>query len=371
MQNSDRRRAAIVKRLESLDMSTKKELEDILTLATLICETPIALITLLDDTRQHFLSRVGLDTTHTDVKDAFCRYTVLQSEITEVPDSLVDERFKDNPLVVGDPHIRFYAGSPLTTKEGVSLGSLCVIDRTPRQLDLKQKSMLEILARQVSTILDLELSLRMLREETSKLQDSEVKLKSIFQSSPHSHIFVDRDFTVLAFNYSAARMTEELNNKTIHEGDLIFNCLNPEAVDVIRKNVLTALDGQSINLELQMDYSEVRREWWSVDFNPVRNIKNEIIGVSIDAANITTSVKAKQEVLSQNTVLKEIAFAQSHNIRRPVANLQGLLPLLIDQAEIDFRLHHQFMCQEVDALDSQIQLIVKMTNELTIKELAV
>ena len=103
-----------------------------------MCDTPIALISLVDDRRQWFKSRVGLDVSETP-RDIFCTYTITGEQIFEVPDALQDPRFRDNPLVQGDPHIRFYAGTPLTSPDGHNLGTLCVIDRKPRRLSSEQR----------------------------------------------------------------------------------------------------------------------------------------------------------------------------------------------------------------------------------------
>ena len=118
MQESERRRAAIVKRLLSLNLSTKKELHDIIKLTAVICQTPTVLISLLDSEKQHLDVRIGLEQDSTPLEDAFCRYTILQDEVMEVTDSWLDERFSNNRLVTAGPLIRFYAGSPLKTQSG-------------------------------------------------------------------------------------------------------------------------------------------------------------------------------------------------------------------------------------------------------------
>jgi len=100
--------------------------------AASLCEAPIALVSLVEQTRQTFLARTGLAATETPRETSFCAFAMLGSDIMVVPDATRDPRFADNALVTGDPHIRFYAGAPLVSDEGVPLGSLCVIDRTPR-----------------------------------------------------------------------------------------------------------------------------------------------------------------------------------------------------------------------------------------------
>ena len=144
-----------LKQHEILDTLPEREFDDLTYLASFICGTPIALITLLDDKRQWFKSRQGTEQKETSRDISFCSHAILQNDVMMVPDSLKDPRFKDNPMVVGDPHIRFYAGAPITTAEGYNLGTLCVLDNTPRGLNRSQVMALEALARQVVSQLEL------------------------------------------------------------------------------------------------------------------------------------------------------------------------------------------------------------------------
>jgi GAF domain-containing protein len=115
-------------------------------MAAELCRVPIAAINLVDRDRQWSKAAVGQDKDQ-DIRDiSFCAHAILGTELMVVPDAQKDQRFGDNPLVVGDPHIRFYAGAPLITSEGFALGSLCVVDRVPRQLTDEQAALLRLLA---------------------------------------------------------------------------------------------------------------------------------------------------------------------------------------------------------------------------------
>ena len=127
-------RLAALRSFHILDTAPEQSFDDITLLASQICGTPISAISLVDEQRQWFKSIVGLDTRETHRDAAFCAHTILDpSQMLVVPDAAQDVRFADNVLVVGDPRIRFYAGMPLVTFSGDALGSLCVIDRTPRE----------------------------------------------------------------------------------------------------------------------------------------------------------------------------------------------------------------------------------------------
>ena len=138
-----------------LDTIPEEVFDDLTELAARICEAPIALITLVDEDRQWFKSKVGISDNETSRDISFCAHAILQSDLFIVPDATKDQRFAHNPLVTSDPKIRFYAGAPLITPDGHALGTLCVIDKVPRELRPDQKTGLRVLARHVMTQLEL------------------------------------------------------------------------------------------------------------------------------------------------------------------------------------------------------------------------
>ncbi|MGD0743918.1 MAG: GAF domain-containing protein [Verrucomicrobiota bacterium] len=138
-----------------LDTKAEHTYDDIAILAAQICEVPIAMISLVDEARQWFKAKVGLTQHQTPRDVAFCAHAILQHEPFVIRDAEKDRRFADNALVTGGPHVRFYAGFPLVNPEGLALGTLCVIDRKPRQLSAKQEKAMQALARQVMALLEL------------------------------------------------------------------------------------------------------------------------------------------------------------------------------------------------------------------------
>ena len=153
--SNEAERLAALRRYKILDTDPEQAFDDLALLASQICETPIALITLVDAERQWFKARVGTSVAETSRSVSFCSRAIKQAGLFVVPDALADGEFRDNPLVTGDPHIRFYAGAPLVTHDGHALGTLCVVDSVPRTLTREQTDALQALKRQAEAQIEL------------------------------------------------------------------------------------------------------------------------------------------------------------------------------------------------------------------------
>ena len=142
-----------------LDTPIEPAFDDITRLASYICQTPISVINLIDDGRQWFKSEIGLGVRETPIDSSLCAHAILEQSFMEIPDTTLDRRFANNPLVLGIPHLRFYAGALLRTPDGLPLGTVCVLDHQPRLLTQDQRDMLAALARQVMSQMELRRSL--------------------------------------------------------------------------------------------------------------------------------------------------------------------------------------------------------------------
>lgn len=164
--------------LDLLDTPAEAQFDDITALAASICEAPMALISLVDLDRQWFKSRVGVDAPQTPRSQSVCAYTMMGDSVLEIPDTRLDPRTVDNPLVEDvTVSMKFYAGAPLVTSDGVPLGALCVLDRKPRQLTDMQRNALAVLGRQVMTQIELRMALKGQRRALDEAQSVAQELR--------------------------------------------------------------------------------------------------------------------------------------------------------------------------------------------------
>ncbi len=169
--SDDQRRLKELHRYEVLDTSYEAEFNDVAQLAATICKTPIALISLIDAKRQWFKAKVGIDLNEFPRDISFCGHTIIaDTEVFEITDTAEDERFLDNPLVIGEPYIRYYAGVPLINQNGYKMGTISVLDTKPGEINAEQIFTLQTLARQVVKLLDQNLMNKQLESQRIKLQ---------------------------------------------------------------------------------------------------------------------------------------------------------------------------------------------------------
>ena len=173
---NEAKRIKVLWEYDVLDTVPEEVFDELADLAGLICGAPVALISLVDENRQWFKSRIGMTAQETSRDVSMCAHAILQEGLFIIADATKDKRFKDNPLVLRGPKIRFYAGAPLVTPDGHALGTLCIMDKVPRNLDENQKQALRVLARHVMTQLELRRHARELATVRDDCQETKARL---------------------------------------------------------------------------------------------------------------------------------------------------------------------------------------------------
>ncbi len=176
---SQERRLETLRGYDILDTPREADFDEVVELASAICETPISVVNLIDETRQWFKAEVGLNARETPLETSLCSHVILENDFVEIPDTLADPRMADNPLCLAQDGLRFYAGALLLAPNGLPIGTLCVLDTKPRTLTDLQRTALKVLSRQVMKQLELRVALK---NQTALLAEADHRVKNSLQS---------------------------------------------------------------------------------------------------------------------------------------------------------------------------------------------
>ena len=289
--NDEQKRIEALKLYDILDTLPEQEYDDLTRLASEICQTPIALISLVDENRQWFKSRIGIDAQETSRDISFCAHAIEADSIFEVANPTEDSRFATNPLVTGYPNIRFYAGAPLINKDGLRIGTLCVIDSVPHTINESQKNALRILARSVISLLDLRREKR--EVELFKKALDEVSIVSVFDAKLN-YEYVNEKFCALA------EMTEsDILGKNTTEISIAE--ITPEQETEIFAQVTNGkiYKGKIKNLNKNGVVT-----WSNLTIIPFTNKNNELIKILSLRNDITTEVMMLERLETAEEIAK-------------------------------------------------------------------
>jgi two-component system, cell cycle sensor histidine kinase and response regulator CckA len=321
-----------------LDTAAEKQFDDIALLASRICETPIAMISLIDEDRQWFKAKVGTEMGQTSRDESFCAHGILQAEVFVVPDATADKRFAENPMVKGNPKIRFYAGAPLRTADGHAIGMICVKDQVPRKLTTEQISALGALGRQVMAQLELKRSVGELRETIDQLHRAEKTmqlLRSTVEQSKESMLVTDADielpgprivFVNAAFTSMTGYTEEEVVGKTprILQGPKTDKAV----LNRLRQNLKNGevFEGDTINY--RKDGSEFHIEW---QVAPIRNADGKITHYSAIQRDISErkGVQARLFQSQKMETVGKLAGGVAHEFNSILTAIIGQSELLL------------------------------------------
>lgn len=288
-----------------MDTDAEKHYDSITNLAAYICKTQMAAINMVDDSRVWIKSKVGLDACELSKDTSFCKHTILKETILEVKDTLLDDRFKYNPFVIDSPYIRYYAGIPLINPEGFILGTICVFDCKPNQLDDKQKETLQFLADEV--ILHLEAAKKNFKLQ--ELNTEQQKFQSLFDNSGEIHCISDINRKILFVNNAVKQLLGYEIEEVI--GQSILAMLPPDDQQLINNSMLEIEANnctcQQLELTVKAFAKNGELKWLSLS-NVFQNHQ-----WLINARDVTHQIIAEQE-------LQQLSLVASHVTNGVVIN---------------------------------------------------
>lgn len=326
-----------------LDTEEEEDFEALTKLAAQICQTPIAAVSLVDHDRQWFKARVGLEARETPRDVAFCAHTIRQrDEFLVVSDASKDERFADNPLVTGDPRIRFYAGFPLDPGNGLALGALCVIDREPRELSDGQLDALRVLAKHASHLIDA-------RRREAELIESQQRFQALADGSDEG-VAIVKGGVVIEVNHALCRLTGRPRAALLG--------IDPSVLVTPRERARVTERLREVAEDGPLTYeSEVVRADGTVV--PVR-VTAKTVAHGGARARVSVIRDLSKELHAERTQ-REFISVVSHELRTPLTSIHGSLRLLASGKLTELTGKAQ---QLVRIASANAERLIQLTNDL-------
>ncbi len=338
-----------------LDTPPAEGFDDLTRLAAMVCDVPIALVSLIDQQRQWFKARVGHIAVPATTRDvAFCAHAILQPRLMEVPNALEDKRFFDNPLVTGEFNLRFYAGMPLVTAAGYALGTLCVVDHVPRTLTSLQRQALKMLAAQVVAQIELHRQIEQIQQADLERQRLEATLRlqeRAIAASSNGIVITDArqpDNPVIYVNPAFERITSYSTAEALGR-----NCRflqggqnDQPGLRTLRQAVA---QGQDCTVEV-INYRKDGQQYWNqLSISPIYDPQGQLthfVGIQTDISdrkqaeaqlyqNLQDLDQARCAAEAANQAKSEFLAMMSHEIRTPMNAVIGMTSLLLDTSLTD------------------------------------
>jgi hypothetical protein len=338
-----------------LDTLPEKYLDELTEIASAICDTPISLLTLVDENRQWFKAAKGLTFRETPRSQAFCHHALHNpNDVLVVNDPLNDERFKENPLVLNDPNIRFYAGAPLETPTGNVLGTLCVIDNKYREISDGQKRALVLLAKKAMEYIE---TRRLVYEQNSKINNSIATIAKLTDQAPGAIFQLEMaPDGSLTFPFVSKGMTEThptLDPDVLKtDASIAFGVIYKDDLETVKKSLSDSAEQLTVwDIEYRVVMEDGSLTWHWAYAKPEKMTDGTIVwyGNFLDINERKAYIET----------LEHIIFDISHVLRKPIANLLGLTAAL-EREELDeykLKLITRYIREASLEIDEHIQML--------------
>lgn len=293
-QNEERNRLNELYHYSILDTEEEQDFNDLVKLASQICEVPISMISLVDDTRQWFKAKIGIAITETPREIAFCGHVIQGDDMFIVNDASKDPRFLENPLVTSEPFIRFYAGVPLVTSRGYKLGTLCVIDKKPNDLTSYQKSVLELLSNQVMKLLELRLSIRQLKEAKEKIATSNMLFRSMTENAPVGIYQTNAEGKGVYVNPQWCEIAGVTEHEALVKG-WAYTIFPEDRAKVLRIWNKSRISHSDFDLEFRFEHAQSGFRWVKCHASPMYDDVEQFCGYVGIIVDITQKKSGREE----------------------------------------------------------------------------
>jgi PAS domain S-box-containing protein len=362
---NEKERLAALHSYDILDSLPEEQYDAIVRLASYICEVPVAFISFIDEDRQWFKSKRGLEMESTTRIDSFCQHTIMGDTLVEIPDATKNELFQDSQYVTAEPQIRFYASAPLVDPQGFSIGSLCVFDTKPRELNDEQRDALQTLAAEVISHL-------VLRKQKKELEENLLWHKefyNLFNSSPEVHIITDKNLNILLVNEAVISTLGYQPEEAV--GQPIWKYFPEDKREAILEKMHTdAINSQNPSFEIDTPIVTAKGDlkWisWSIkafgekwytsgrDITEHRKINEELELLSLVASKVINGIvisNSEDKVVWINKGFEKITGYQPSDVfgRQLREVLKGTLPDNFPRAKLDDLIRTQ-QSYEIDLL---------------------
>src|SRR6476469_578712 len=313
-------------RFAVLDTEQETSFEQLVHLAAQICDVPMSLVSLVDADRQWFKARVGLSSSETERRVSFCAHAILNDGVFEIQDARKDDRFFDNPVVVGDPNIRFYAGMPLVTDNGYKLGTFCILDSKPRELTPAQEFALKTLATQAMSLLNLRVKNSEL-ERINKLQNKLISIVAHDVRNPLASLkgIIELRQTDIISQEEADEMLGLAAAQLDATIDMVANLIDWGKLQMRKDNSFN----REISLKKNID-SVLRT------FNDQLEAKNIKVDVSVQEAETFTADETAFNFVLRNLLSNSIKFTENGSITIDVSIVDTRIKLKITDTGTGF-----------------------------------